>query len=126
MSQIMSRELRHNSAAAASDVAATATRMTRITIHPQARSFQVRFTSPSPPYHHRSHDHRALPDTNVFHPFRIFPWSGAVTVTDVILTFDINQPESLRTLERRWSEFCVFGPLSGEETEECCFVVVGS
>ncbi|KAH9963601.1 small GTPase superfamily, partial [Russula dissimulans] len=43
-----------------------------------------------------------------------------------ILIFDVNQPETLRALGRWWSEFCTHAPLSDEEMEEYCLVVVGN
>jgi Ras-related protein Rab-7A len=44
----------------------------------------------------------------------------------IILIFDINQPETLRSLNRYWSEFWASRPLSDEEIEEYCLVVVGT
>ena len=41
-----------------------------------------------------------------------------------ILIFDVNRPETLRALDRRWSEFCACAPLSDDETAGNCLVVV--
>ena len=43
-----------------------------------------------------------------------------------ILIFGVNQPETLRALTRWWSEFCACAPLSDEEMEDYCLVVVGN
>jgi Ras-related protein Rab-7A len=47
-------------------------------------------------------------------------------VDAVILIFDVNQPETLRALDRWWSEFCACAPLGDDETEDYCLVVVGN
>ena len=44
----------------------------------------------------------------------------------VILIFDIIQPETLRTLDRWWSEFCACAPHCDDETKDYCLVVVGN
>jgi hypothetical protein len=36
----------------------------------------------------------------------------------VILIFNVNQPETLRTLNRWWSKFCACAPLGDNETED--------
>ncbi|TFY71658.1 hypothetical protein EVG20_g1348 [Dentipellis fragilis] len=43
-----------------------------------------------------------------------------------VLMFDVNQPESLRALDRWWAEFCERAPLPDEEMEDYCCVVVGN
>jgi hypothetical protein len=45
-------------------------------------------------------------------------------VDAVILTFGVNQPEVLRAVDRRWSEFRACAPLGDDETLENCLVVV--
>jgi GTPase SAR1 family protein len=49
-------------------------------------------------------------------------------VDAVILIFDVDQPETetLRALDRQWSEFGACAPLGDEETEGYCLVVVGN
>ncbi|KAI0042007.1 ras-domain-containing protein [Auriscalpium vulgare] len=43
-----------------------------------------------------------------------------------VLMFDVNQPESLHALERWWAEFRERAPVSDEEMEDYCCVVVGN
>jgi hypothetical protein len=61
------------------------------------------------------------PVKNAFHPFLL-----RFSVEQIILIFDVNQPEMLRALNRWWSEFCACRPLSDEDMEEYCLVVVRS
>ena len=42
----------------------------------------------------------------------------------VILIFDVNQPETLRALDRWWSGFCACAPLGDDETED--YLMVGN
>jgi Ras-related protein Rab-7A len=80
---------------------------------------------PSPPlrlYRHHSHDDRILLDKTLFIPFFcIFPWSGCRH-----RHLRRQSAETLRTLNRWWSEFCAPRPLSDEEMEEYCLVVAGN
>jgi hypothetical protein len=71
---------------------------------------------------HRSH-YRLLPDNNTFSCLSSAFFHGGDAI---FLIIDLNQPETLRALNHWWSEFCACRPLSDEEMEEYCLVVVGN
>ncbi|EIM91733.1 ras-domain-containing protein [Stereum hirsutum FP-91666 SS1] len=43
-----------------------------------------------------------------------------------LLMYDVNQPSSLRALDKWWDEFCTNAPLAEEDMEDYCCVVVGN